>query len=124
MSRPIPAKADLLPGMVAVLRNGVHCMVVNTAMPTPYLLSADKTFSVPLTAYDSRLRVDRTGPHDYDIMELYGFVRGGTHLSVAKALSVSADGRPLLWARSQPVELTLEEIANKLGCEVHIVARY
>lgn len=123
-----PTMGDLHSGFVVVLRNGKAGIVVRAGEAfNKYILTDNGHGCIHPGLYTSDLRVKSTavnGGPELDIMEIYGLVSDDRGLDVLKALRISPAGRPLLWKRPEAVKLTVEEIAEKLGYEVQIVASH
>lgn len=110
---------DIKSGYIVKLRNGDLFMAMRAGdfekifcndIGSYYLASGynEKTLK-RLARYDN----------EHDIVEVYGLVEKGYY---HKANNLSIYHRPLLWKRSEPVKMTVEEINEKLGYEVEIVA--
>ncbi len=65
---------------------------------------------------------DMTLPNfpDYNIERVFGLVYG----SVFGSLTMSPDGRELLWERKEPQKMTVAEVCEALGCDVEIVKEH
>lgn len=126
MANRIPTIQDLHSGYVVVLRNGKAYMVVRIGDNfAKFLISADRTNSIDVQAYDHNLCIKKSVSNtSLDIMEVYGLTLGNNHRAAIRALEVNTQFRPLIWKRPEAVKLTLEEISAKLGYEVQIVANH
>ncbi len=111
---------DIKSGYVVKLRNGVfmYTLRVNQNKFTKIITNGYDDWMY-LSRYDDDLKCD--GNRRFlDIMEVYGLIEGTDNY--AHCGFVDSDHRPLLWKRSEPVRMTVEEINRKLGYEVEIVA--
>lgn len=107
---------DIKSGYVAKFRDGKLMMAIR-AGDFEKIVCDDEGSWMPISRYSSSLKHPTLKEHD--IMEIYGLVEEG-HYDLAGCLDT--DHRPLLWKRSEPVKMTVEEINRKLGYEVEIVA--
>lgn len=107
---------DIKSGYVVKLRNGKLMMALR-AGDFEKILCGDKGDWIYMSRYSSSFNHPVLKHHD--IVEVYGLVEEG-HYEDAGFLDT--DHRPLLWKRSEPVKMTVEEINKKLGYEVEIVA--
>lgn len=126
-------KSSLKIGHVVKLRNGEFRMVfpvgkertlILAGGPSDqwhYLSSWDEEFNaIPQIFYP--IYSDRfvEEAKEFDIVAVYGFVRGSYCYS--RCGDLSADNRDILWERKEPKRMTVKEISNILGYEVEIVA--
>lgn len=108
-------KADLKPGYVVRNRYGDLYMVLpvkNGQLAIVRSVSWD---------FVSIYRDDLTSGAGYtslDIMEVYGFANTSV---MALNLDPELSDRPLLWKRSEPKKMTMEEVCKALGYDVEIV---
>ena len=108
-------KSDLKSGYVIRNRYGDEYMVLpvnDGSLAFVRLGSWD-----PVAEYNNNL-TSRAGCIGLDVMEVYGFAS-----TVLMALDPDPvlSGRPLLWKRSEPKKMTMEEICQALGYDVEIV---
>ena len=111
---------DIKSGYIVKLRNGVfmYTLRVNQDKFTKIITNGRDDWMY-LSRYDYDLKCD--GDRRFlDIMEVYGLIEGTNNY--ARCGFLDNNHRPLLWKRSEPVKMTVEEINKKLGYEVEIVA--
>ena len=115
---------DLKPCYLVKTRDGRYWMVflvdkgtmilTNGVDRWEYLSSWDMGLSHSKSSYDPNF-------HELDIMEVYGQVAGTGNYTCCGY--ISPDNRPLLWSREpERVEMTLEEIEEKLGYKIKVVS--
>lgn len=107
---------DIKSGYVVKFRDG-KLMMVMRAGDFEKILCDDEGDWIYMSRYSSSFKhpiLKRC-----DIAEVYGLVEEGHYEDAA---FLDTDHRPLLWKRSEPVKMTVEEINKKLGYEVEIVA--
>lgn len=104
-------KSDFIDGMVVKLRDGSKRITIWTG--TNMVLSGIDTFSY-ISGLDDSLKSKITPEHD--IMKVYK-VSSGADLHTL--LEDNEDhGLTLIWERSEVVEVTMQEVADKLGIPV------
>lgn len=108
---------DLKPGYVVRTRDGKFLLVAETSFEK-YLMDM-RIGAFPLKYWLPDMRkfspfIDGRNP--CDIMEVYGLP-----YSPSDVLTVRIDTRELLWKRSEPKKMTMEEICEALGYDVEIV---
>lgn len=110
---------DIKSGYVVKLRNGDLTFVLR-AGNFDKILCYDNGLWRLMSGFDKNT-LKRADLNDYgnDIMEVYGLVEYGYF---SEAVIADTEHRPLLWKRSEPVKMTVEEISKKLGYDVEIVA--
>lgn len=117
-------RADLKPCYVVKTRDGRYWMVFLVGKETMILTNGNSRWEY-LSSWNPDLSHSKSSCdpnfHELDIMEVYGYVTGTD--SYAGCGYISPDNRPLLWSREpERVEMTLEEIEEKLGYKVKIVS--
>jgi len=123
-------RADLKSGYVVKLRDGSFRMVIRAGNFTKILVSQTGAWNYLNSGWSDDLKSLAVYPasqyeagHTWqkaDIMEVYGLVSGTQFYG--GCLQITPDNRSLLWQRKQPVKMTIEEISQKLGFDVEIVA--
>jgi hypothetical protein len=122
--KTISTIADLKPCYVVKTRDGRYWMVFTVSTGTMiltdgankwmYLSNWHPDFTHSRSSHDPSF-------HELDIMEVYGPVTGTDNYIFCGY--VTPDNRPLLWSREpERVEMTLEEIEEKLGYKVKVVS--
>lgn len=108
-------KNDLKPGYVIRNRYGDEYMVLPVKDGSLAFVRSGSWD--PVANYNDNL-TNRVGYTGLDVMEVYGFAS-----TVLMALDPDPvlSGRPLLWKRSEPKKMTMEEICQALGYDVEIV---
>lgn len=110
---------DIKSGYIVKLRNG-HLFMAMRAGDFEKIFCNDIGNYYVASGYNEKT-LERLARYDNenDIVEVYGLIKKGYY---DDALALCVDNRPLLWKRSEPVKMTVEEINEKLGYEVEIVA--
>ena len=105
-------RADLKPGMVVEYRNGARRLVVSIN-GFLHLYSTDTYVTHIVNAYNDNLTYIFNN-NKQDIVKVYEIVK----LSSLSCMLTSIDCLKLIWERNEPVEYTMQEIADKLGIPV------
>lgn len=123
---------ELKSGFVVKLRNGEYRMVMRVGQFTKVLINPSNNEWEYLNTWDDNLKRAYVTNWPYkstaqsdppsDIVEVYGLVQGTT--AYGMALTCHTYNRKMLWKRSEPKKMTLEEISEKLGYEIEIVAAH
>lgn len=108
-------KADLKPGYVIRNQYGDEYMVLPVKDGSLAFVRSGSWD--PVAHYNNDL-TNRAGSTGLDVMEVYGFA---STVLMALDLDPGLSGRPLLWKRSEPKKMTMEEICQALGYDVEIV---
>lgn len=111
--RPTP-KSKLKPGYICLLRNGSYLMVLPTENCGMCLTGLDTW--APLDAWNSDLLRQYFIDRDLDVMKIFGYAS-----YPMAARDFSSAGRGLIWERKETKKMTVKEICDALGYEVHIV---
>lgn len=107
---------DIKSGYIVKFRNGELMMALRAGHFEKILCGKEGDW-ILMSRYSSTFKHPIL--KDRDIMEVYGLIEEGYY---EDAGCLDTDHRPLLWKRSEPVKMTVEEINKKLGYEVEIVA--
>lgn len=113
------------PCYVVKIRSGEFWMAMPVNQGTMILTKGDNHTWEYLSRWDNDLCYSYSSCdpnfHELDIMEVYGQVCGTENYRGCGY--INPDHRPLLWSREpERVEMTLEEIEEKLGHKVKIVS--
>lgn len=108
---------DIKSGYVVELRNGELRMCMRVGNFIKILVDPYGNWS-PIISWDDRT-FTFVSDRNYDIMAVYGLTYE-SHSS--RCLVFDTTIRPLIWKRPEPVKMTVEEINEKLGYDVEIVA--
>lgn len=120
-------KCDLRIGYTVKLRNGEFRIVMPVNDGTLILYGGPGKWEY-LSSWNTALYykefdlITRTPMFDekYDIMEVYGFVKGTENYD--RVGDLDACHKPLLWSRVEARKMTVSEISKELGYPVEIVA--
>ena len=110
-------KADLKPGYVLNTRWEGYYMVMPKGKGELCAVQKDGSwFSIEGEEDLADDLTDPCGFTGYDVMEVYGFSKFSS-----LSIDVTKECRPMLWKRSEPKKMTMEDVCQALGYDVEIV---
>lgn len=130
-------KDDLHSGYVVEFRNGERMQVTRVSNFTKILTTVRGDWYYLGSGWDSDLKAVPFPSHmgdmtprissansqrEWDIMKVYGLIKGSDTSKYRYAFGTIVEHRPLLWERKEAVKMTVAEICAKLGYDVEIVA--
>lgn len=113
--KKIKSLNDIKSGYVCMTRTGELYMCLRNKQDEFNKILANQEEIIDGDCYDGLNYIYYSSK---DIIEVYGLVN-----DYYNPYRISIDGRPLLYKRTDPKELTVEQISKLLGYEVKVVGR-